>query len=121
MIGLVTKGLSKIFGSKSDKDIKQVMPIVEDINKEYEKLKNITDNELRSKTTEIKSIISEKLKSIDKNINDLREKVNQKDLNVSDKENIYEQIDSLEKDRDSELEKVLMEVLKTRSRRSCFR
>ena len=111
MIGLVTKGLSKIFGSKSDKDIKTLMPIVEEINTEYKKLSSISDDELRGKTEEIKSKISAELKSIDDEIASLKEKVNQEGLNVSDKEAIYDQIDEVEKTRDKELEVILMDVL----------
>ena len=36
MIGAITKGLTKIFGSKSEKDIKKLMPYVEATNKEAE-------------------------------------------------------------------------------------
>lgn len=111
MVGLVTKGLSKLFGSKSDKDIKLVMPIVENINKEYAKLSKISDEQLRNRTTEIKGIISDKLKSIDTEIASLNDKVHSAELNVSDKESVYNQIDNLEKNRDKELENVLLEVL----------
>ena len=111
MIGFVTKGISKIFGSKSDKDIKLIMPIVEQINNEYTKISTISDDELRNKTDEIKNIIREKLKEIDQNLAQLQKDVNNINVNVSDKESIYDQIDELEKTRDKELEDVLMGVL----------
>ena len=49
MIGLITKGISKVFGSKSDKDIKSVMPLVNKTNTEYSKLSGLSDDELRIK------------------------------------------------------------------------
>ena len=51
--------LSKIFGNKYDKDIKQITPIVEEINKEYENLANLTHDELRKKTIAFKQQIND--------------------------------------------------------------
>ena len=41
--------LKKILGSKSDKDIKKLYPIVDKINNEFELLKSLSDDELRGK------------------------------------------------------------------------
>ena len=111
MIGLITKGISKVFGSKSDKDIKLVMPLVEKINQEYTKIKNISDDELREKTTEIKGVIAKKLEAIDNELLSLSQSVEGEELDVHQKEAIYEKIDALEEERNKELEKVLNEVL----------
>lgn len=43
------KFLSKLFGSKSDKDIKSVQPLVNKVKEEYEKLSSLTHDELRGK------------------------------------------------------------------------
>ena len=68
MIGLITKGISKIFGSKSERDIKLVMPYVEKVNEIYPTLREISDDDLRAKTQELRDRISEKLSDIDSNI-----------------------------------------------------
>jgi preprotein translocase subunit SecA len=54
------KFLSKLFPSKYEKDIREVMPIVAEINEIYEGLKKLTDDELREKSRQLK----EKVKSI---------------------------------------------------------
>ena len=111
MIGLITKGISKIFGSKSDKDIKAVMPLVNKTNSEFAKLASISDDQLRGKTQEVKDIIAKKLEKIDTELEKLNTSVKSEGVDVQQKETIYDQIDKLEKDRNKELEVVLLEVL----------
>ena len=57
--------INKIFGSKSDRDVKAAKPLVEKITAEYEKLSSLTNDELRSKTLTFKSRIKEALKDFD--------------------------------------------------------
>ena len=112
MINIITKGLAKVFGSKSDKDIKNVMPYVEQIHAEFEKLQGISDDELRSKTKEIKDTIDTHLKDIDDQIATLQKEVDEDPkMDLEEKESRFNQIDQLEEDRNEALEKVLMEVL----------
>ena len=112
MIELITKGLSKIVGTKSERDIKQVMPYVAKTKEEFDKLKNISDDELRQKTKEIKSVIDDHLQQIDDQIKELKNKVDtDESLQLNEKEEIFSQIDKLEENRNDELEKVLLEVL----------
>ncbi|WP_425392797.1 preprotein translocase subunit SecA [Ekhidna sp.] len=112
MLNSITKGFAKIFGTKTEKDLKELNPYVGLINTEFEKLRNISDDELRGKTTELKSIIKDRLKDIDDQIEALHKQVDEdKSLDVHQKEEIFGQIDKLESDRDEELEKVLLEIL----------
>ncbi|GAB3827470.1 preprotein translocase subunit SecA [Pontibacter rugosus] len=114
MFDFFGKTVAKIFGTKSDRDIKEVLPYVSKINEEYTKLSGLTDDELRGKTFEIKGIIDERLKPIDTKIAALHQRVaDEPELNIVQKENIFSEIDELEKDRNKELEVVLMEVLPT--------
>ncbi|WP_421763297.1 preprotein translocase subunit SecA [Ekhidna sp.] len=112
MLDSITKGFAKIFGTKTEKDLKELTPFVGLINTEFEKLKNITDDQLRGKTTELKSTIKSHLKDIDDQIAALHKQVDEdRSLDVHQKEEIFAQIDKLESDRDEELEKVLMDIL----------
>src|ERR1041384_7001570 len=106
------KLLAKIFGSKSEKDIKQVMPIVEETKREGEKLKSLSHDELRKKTFEVQDEINAFLKPIDDQLAALHQEIADKpELELSQKEAIFQKIDSLEADRNKELEKVLSKVL----------
>jgi preprotein translocase subunit SecA len=106
------KLISKIFGTKSDKDIKKMMPLVELTKKEGEQLTSISNDQLRGKTAEIQQFINSQLKSIDDQIAGLHARIHdQLDLDIHEKESIFAEIDKLESQRNKDLEKVLMEVL----------
>jgi preprotein translocase subunit SecA len=106
------KLIAKIFGTKSNKDIKKIMPIVEEINSEFAKLNSITDQELRESTRAVRARIDEHLKVIDDEIAALHKNVDDHpDLDIHEKESVFNKIDELEEKRNKELEIVLMEVL----------
>ncbi len=112
MLNSISKGVAKIFGTKTEKDLKELTPYVSLINAEFEKLAHISDDDLRGKTTELKNIIKDQLKSIDDQISALNKRVEEeKDLDVNEKESIFSEIDKLEEQRDEELEKVLIDIL----------
>ncbi len=104
------KFLSKLFGSKSERDIKGVHPLVNKIKEEYEKLSGLTHDELRAKTTEFKERISTYLQDIDKEIDELKGQADATE-DMEKKTSIYDQIDKLTKDRDKKLEEILLEIL----------
>ena len=54
---MIGKALTRLFGTKSDRDIKIIKPYVEKINEEYAKLPGISDDELRAMTNSIKETI----------------------------------------------------------------
>ena len=112
MLELLAKGLAKVFGTKSDRDIKELAPKVPLINEAYNKLRNLSDEELRAKTEEIKIIIDADLKSFDDKIASLREKINVLASDkVHEKDALFNEIDNTEKSRDEALELVLDKVL----------
>ena len=49
--------LSKIFGNKSTRDMKEIQPWVEKVKKAYENISKLSNDELRAKTEELKRII----------------------------------------------------------------
>ncbi|SFC36263.1 preprotein translocase subunit SecA [Parapedobacter composti] len=103
--------LSKIFGSKSERDIKHIQPLVEKIKAEYAKLNTLTNDQLREKTQVFKQRIAEYLSDIDKEIADLKAEAEQEGVDMADKTAIYDKVDKLGKDRDQKLEEVLMQLL----------
>ncbi|MFC5269071.1 preprotein translocase subunit SecA [Adhaeribacter terreus] len=112
MFDLIGKTVAKLFGTKSERDIKEVMPYVTRTNEEYAKLAGLSDDQLRQRTQEVKAIIDERLRPIDEQIAALHARVqNETNLDITQKENIFNQIDELEKQRNKDLEVVLLEVL----------
>jgi len=103
--------LNKLFGSKSERDIKQIRPLVEEIKAEYSKLSSISDDDLRQKTLEFKAKIKTALNDIDEQIQQLKDDAENIELSIHNKTDIYDKVDKLVKDRDKQLEVVLLEIL----------
>ena len=61
MLSFLNKGLRKILGSKSEKDLKKLQPYVNKINDEYNLLSKISDQDLRNKTKYFKEKINKEL------------------------------------------------------------
>jgi len=108
------KFIAKIFGTKSEKDIKRVMPLVEQTRQEGERLKNLSHDALRAETRKAQDIINQELKVIDDQLAALHQRINDNpELDINEKEAIFSQIDALESDRNKDLEKVLLKILPT--------
>ncbi len=110
-MGLVNKVLTKIFGDKSERDIRQIMPVIEKIKEEYEKLQGLSADELREKSAALKKYVREQIAGEEKLIDELRQKAESDDIPVEEKEELYREIDKKEKELDKKIEQVLDEVL----------
>jgi preprotein translocase subunit SecA len=104
------KLFTKLFGTKSERDLKELTPYVGKINAEFVQLASISNDELRQKATDLKTYIADQLKPIDDQIGVLKQQA-EEEPDVDTKETIFKQIDSLEEDRNKELENVLLEIL----------
>ena len=72
--------LSKLFGNKYDKDVKLIAPIVKEINKQYEQLSPLTNDELRNKTINLKTQINNFVAEERAQINKLKEESSSKEI-----------------------------------------
>ena len=112
MLGLLGKGIKKIFGTKSDKDLKLLYPYVDKINSEFDKLSSISDQELRDKTVSFKEKISANTKKVSDQIKSLKEDyINEKEQNIELKEEILDKIDKLSVEEKEIIENTLNEIL----------
>jgi preprotein translocase subunit SecA len=103
---------SKLFGSKSERDVKALSPIVEKVKAAYAKLDQLSNDELRAKTIEFKETIAAGLAGIDSEIQAIKSRTETElNMEVSEKVTLYTQLDKLEKDRNKELEDILMNIL----------
>ncbi len=101
--------LGKIFGNKSERDIKEVTPLIEQIKQEYNRITKLSNDGLREESDKIKQIIDERIKPEEDEI--ARLKLVVEDADIQESEKIYEKIDKLETQIDTKLEEVLNEVL----------
>ncbi|MGV3601767.1 MAG: preprotein translocase subunit SecA, partial [Dyadobacter fermentans] len=104
------KIFSKLFGTKSERDLKELTPYVEKVNAEYALLASLSNDELRAQSANLKQHIAEQLKSVDEQIAASRQQAAD-EPNVDSKEAIFKKIDALELERNKELEKVLLDIL----------
>jgi len=104
--------LSKFFGTKSQKDVKELIPYVTKINQIAETLKDISNDELRNITVRLKNTIKDYINDETTEINNLKSKIHN-DYNLSNKEklSIYKQIENLEKTERKKIEDILLEIL----------
>ena len=108
-MAFVTKILGKILGNKSERDIKEINPLVEVIKREFDRLESVTTDQLREETDSIRQKIKEAVKSEEDQIAEL--KIQAEEAEVQDSEKFYEQIDKLEEVINDKLEEVLQELL----------
>lgn len=103
--------IAKFFGTKSQRDIKELFPYVEKVNTEFARLKDLSNDELRRLSAELKAQIASELGDIDNQLAELNEAANHPEVDVNEKERLFNQIDKLEADRNIELERVLLNIL----------
>jgi len=104
------KAIKRLFGTKYDRDVAEYMPIVDQINDEFEKLQSLSNDELRNRTHDFRNRIAEYLSNIDQQIEEAKKEAAEEE-NVVTKEQIFDEIDELIKERDKHLEEVLKEIL----------
>lgn len=107
----MNKVLAKVIGNKSDRDVKELEPRVEEINKVYAELTSLTHDELRAKTDGFKKRISDYISEPQSRIDSIKERINSGDVEVLEKENLYGEIDSIEEEIDQKVEDILNEIL----------
>jgi preprotein translocase subunit SecA len=103
--------LKRLFGgSKQDRDIKALRPMVAKINEEFAKLSSLDNDQLRGKTLEFRERIKDYLRPIDEKLVELKDTAKTTE-NVDKKQALFEDIDRIKKDRDKAIEEVLNELL----------
>lgn len=112
MLDFLTSSISKIFGSKSERDVKELTPIVDQVHQASEKITRLSNDELRSKTTDFKKRIQDRIAEEEAQITELRNRA-EADLimSMSEKEALYANIDQLKKTIKTKIGEVLDEIL----------
>ena len=104
--------LSKIFGNKSQRDLKEVMPFVNEAKVVYETIKTLSNDDLRGKTIEFRAEIRSAIEKEEAELQELRSRIeNEYDMPVEEKENIYKRIEILEKTSYDKTQAVLNKIL----------
>lgn len=106
MFGLI----KKLFGSKHEKDVKLLEPLVEQINQLYSTLESLSDDELRGKTNEFRERLETETREISREIEEIKNSL-KSDLSLEEREILYEKLDESKKTLDNRIEEVLNTLL----------
>src|ERR1017187_8796776 len=104
--------LSKLFGTKSQKDVESAQPIVEQIKEIFPTLEPLSNEDLREKSFTLRRKIQEFIAKENSEIAEIKIRIEQDaEMDVDAKDALYKEIDELEKEIDTKTEEVLNQIL----------
>ena len=102
--------IGKLFGTKADRDMKQVRPILDKILAAYDSIDKLSNDELRARSAALRERLREVEAPFEARIEEIRQAL-EGDLPVAEKEKLATESDKLVKDEDEAIEKCLDEIL----------
>ena len=104
--------LAKLFGTKYDRDLKMLNPIKDAVLEAWEDIKKLSNDELRGKTLEFKKMIREAIKDSENQIAAIKQELNDNyDMEIGRKQELYKEMESLEKESYEKTQAVLDDIL----------
>lgn len=101
--------MTKFFGNKSQRDLKEITPYVDMIKAVYPSIKELSNDDLRTKIDEVRQQIQDYVADERTKMEELRKGIEEKEL--EQRETIWAEIDKIEKVITDKLEVILEEVL----------
>ena len=112
MIKSIASLFGKIIGSKAERDLAEIRPLVEKIKAIYPGLASLSNDQLRAKTTEFRAAIQAAIQSERDEIAALNAQMEaDPEMDFNEKEVLFESIDKLKKKIHEKIEAKLMEIL----------
>ena len=105
------KIFEKIFGSKHEKDIKKIQPLVDHINELYGPMQSLSEEAFRQKGYELKERVRTRLKPFESQIKELTGQLDRPDIGFEETEQLNGRLEQLRKDYETETASALDEVL----------
>jgi preprotein translocase subunit SecA len=110
-MSIIDKVVGGLFGSKSERDIKEIQPYVDSIYAETERIEGLNNDQLREISAELKKKVRASVAEEQEEIAGLKARLDDPQMEVDEKESLYEQVEKIEKTVDEKLDKVLEEAL----------
>ena len=112
MFDNIVKSISKLLGgSKSERDVKEVMPYVTKTLGFADELRSLSIDQLRGKTAEFRNRINEYIRREEAEIAQLKAKAENPETPIDEQERLFAEADSIEKNVLKKIEEVLLEIL----------
>ena len=102
-MGSFVNGLKKLFGSKEERDMKAVAPILDKVLEEYKRVDALSDDDLRAESQKIKKVILDRIAPDEGKKRELRNKLEDVTISADDKEKCATEVDKLVKQIDEEM------------------
>ena len=103
--------LKKLFGSKADRDIKQITPTLKLVLAAFERLDRLSDDDLRAESAKLREKVRSYTAAEEEKVAQIREQLSDPEMEVSRKEQLATELDELTKTIDRKIEEILNEVL----------
>ncbi|MCI6112525.1 MAG: preprotein translocase subunit SecA [Rikenellaceae bacterium] len=100
----------KLFGTKADRDMKAIRPILDKVLAAYAEIDALSDDQLRAKTLELKAFVADKIAADEKRIAEIKLEL-EGDIDIEQKEKLATESDKLTKKIDEDIEAALNEIL----------
>ena len=107
----INKFLTKFFGNKSDRDLREIQPYVDKINKIYPEIAALSNDELRAKTQSLMLELEDAVKEDNQKVQQLKDKLADGSVDFDQREAHYDEIDKIEKTIVEKLEQKLDDII----------
>ena len=109
-MSLLNSVLKVFVGDKTKKDLAKILPLVDQINSNFNSYKDLSNDELRDKTLSFKNKLSTDLKEVNDQIQEIKSEI-EKTEDIDQKENLYQKVDNLTTESENIIAQTLEEIL----------
>ncbi len=103
--------LKKLFGTKADRDLKQLNPTLKLVLAAYDRIDKLSDDDLRAESAAIRAKVRAYTAAEEEKVAQIHEQLTDPEMEVSRKEKLATEMDELKKTIDKKIEEILNEVL----------
>ncbi|MCQ2341665.1 MAG: preprotein translocase subunit SecA [Paludibacteraceae bacterium] len=101
--------ISQLFGNKAQRDMKEIQPYVDQIKAVYPEIDALSNDELRQRSQALMDKIQDRVKDKKARIAELKAGI--EDLEIDQREKVYNEVDKLEKEIKDDYKAILDEIL----------
>jgi preprotein translocase subunit SecA len=110
-MGFIDAIIRKFFGTKTERDLKELMPIVHKIKEVYPRFVDLSNDDLRNETAILKQRIRDYIAEEEKMVAEMKAQMETDSVDYEEKERIYNEVDKIVKQIDVKIEEILNEIL----------
>jgi len=103
--------LTKFFGTKSDRDLRELMPIVNKIREVYPRYTTLTNGQIREETARLRQTVRDYIADDEAKVEQLKVQMESDEIDYEEKEKLYKEVERLTKQIDDKIEEVLNQIL----------